>query len=125
MGLRGKARKPLEPDATADRVEQSAPMLLELEASEREAEAKAREMQLRKELADARKLSEAKDAEIARQSAKRCHLETWVKELEASNAAAEREASQHLKKAEAELDDARKHTTALQKFKSTAKEAES
>src|SRR2546426_100676 len=60
MGLREKARKSLQPDATADRVEQSAPMLLELEASEREAEAKARETQLRKELTDARRLSEAK-----------------------------------------------------------------
>src|SRR5713226_3732962 len=116
MGLREKARKSLQPDATADDVEQRAPMLLELEAAEREAEAKAREARLRKELADARKLSEAKDAEIARQSAKRGHLETRVKELEAANAA-EREASQHLKKAEAELDDARKEVTALQKFK--------
>src|SRR5439155_16743092 len=125
MGLREKARKSLQPDATADEVEQNAPMLLELEASEREAEAKAREGHLRKELADARKLSEAKDAEIARQSAKRGHLEARVKELEAANAAAEREASQHLKEAEAELDDARKDIAALQKFKSTAKEAES
>src|SRR5437879_9252783 len=90
MGLREKARKSLQPDATADRVEQSAPMLLELEASEREAEAKAREAQLRKELADARKLSEAKDAEIARQTAKRGHLEARVKELETANAAEER-----------------------------------
>ena len=89
MGLREKARKSLQPDATADRVEQSAPMLLELEASEREAEAKARETQLRKELADARRLSEAKDAEIARQTAKRGHLEARVKELETANAAEE------------------------------------
>src|SRR2546425_817395 len=125
MGLREKAQKSLQPDATADRVEQSAPMLLELEASEREAEAKALEAQLRKELADARRLSEAKDAEIARQTAKRGHLEARVKELETANAAEEREASQRLKAAEAERDDARKEITALQKFKSTAKEAES
>ena len=125
MGLREKARKSLQPDSTADEVEQSAPMLLELEAAEREAEAKAREAKLRKELADARKLSEAKDAEIARQGAKRGQLEARFKDLEAANAAAEREASQRLKQAGAELDDARKDVAALQKFKSTAKEAES
>src|SRR2546428_1077048 len=122
MGLREKARKSLQPDATADRVEQSAPMLLELEASEREAEAKARETQLRKELADARRLSEAKDAEIARQTAKRGHLETRVKELEAANAAAEREPSQHLKKAEPHPDDARKDPPAPQTYNATAKQ---
>src|SRR5213593_2790598 len=108
MGLREKARKSLQPGDTAEEVEQNAPMLLELEAAEREVEAKAREAQLRKELADARKLSGAKDAEIARQTAKRSQLETRVKDLEVANANAEREATQRLKEAQSEIEDARK-----------------
>src|SRR5437667_12395630 len=57
MGLREKARKSLQPDATADEVEQNAPMLLELEAAEREAEATTQQLRKRDAAVEAKEAS--------------------------------------------------------------------
>src|SRR5207245_11403647 len=86
MGLREKARKSLE----VDEDESDAPVLLKVDAAERE-EAKAREAQLRKELEDARKLSDAKTAQIARHDDTIHGLQARVKDLEAASTAAARE----------------------------------
>src|SRR3989475_520148 len=119
MGLREKARKSLEGGAEAeDRV------TLKVDVAALEAEAKAREDQLRRELVDIRKLSDAKGAQIARQDSKLMQLEARLKELEAAGAAA-REASRTLKQAQAELEEARDEVKTLRKSKATVKDAES
>ena len=65
MGLREKARKSLDAGAEAeDRV------TLKVDVAALEAEAKAREDQLRRELVDSRKLSDAKGAQIRPNSKK-------------------------------------------------------
>src|SRR5439155_845073 len=78
----------------------------ELAASQ--AEAKAREEELKKELAEARKISEAKGAQIARQDSKIEGLEAKVKQFEAANAALERESTKAVKQLEGEVAAARK-----------------
>src|SRR5205809_948124 len=80
MGLREKARKSLE----THEEELDAPVLLKVDAAERE-EAKAREAQLRKDLEDARKLSDAKTAQIARHDDTIHGLQSRVEELDATN----------------------------------------
>src|SRR6058998_1772766 len=102
MGLREKARKSLE--ANEDEID--APVLLKVDAAERE-EAKARETKLRKELEDARKLSDAKTAQIARHDDTIHDLQARVKEVEAASTAAERETKKALKELEGELKEAR------------------
>src|SRR2546427_2011753 len=120
MGLREKARKSLDAGAEAeDRV------TLKVDVAALEAEAKAREDQLRRELVDSRKLSDAKGAQIARQDSKLMLLEARLKELEAAGAAAAREASRTLKQAQAELEEARDEVKTLRKSKATVKDAES
>src|SRR2546422_10037849 len=110
MGLREKARKSLE--ANEDEID--APVLLKVDAAERE-EAKARETQLRKELEDARKLSDAKTAQIARQDDTIHGLQTRVKDLEAASAIAERDAKKAVKELEGEIKEAREELQDLRK----------
>src|SRR5947208_13640843 len=98
MGLREKARKSLE----TNEEELDAPVLLKVDAAERE-EAKAREAQLRKDLEDARKLSDAKTAQIARHDDTIHGLQSRVKELEAASTAAECETQNAVKELEDEL----------------------
>jgi len=109
MGLREKARKSLE--ANEDEID--APVLLKVDAAERE-EAKARVTQLRKELEDARKLSDAKTAQIARQDDTIHGLQTRVKDLEAASAIAERDAKKAVKELEGEIKEAREELQDLQ-----------
>src|SRR3989442_12210804 len=97
MGLREKARKSLE----TDEEELDAPVLLKVDAAERE-EAKAREAQLRKDLEDARKLSDAKTAQIARHEDTIHGLQTRGKELHAARTAGDRETKKALKELEGE-----------------------
>src|SRR5436309_14899543 len=89
MGLREKARKSLE----VDEDESDAPVLLKVDAAERE-EAQAREAQLRKELEDARKLSDAKTAQIARHDETVDGLQARGKELEVVSASAVQDAKE-------------------------------
>src|SRR2546429_9881768 len=92
MGLREKARKSLE----TNEEELDAPVLLKVDAAERE-EAKAREAQLRKDLEDARKLSDAKTAQIARHEDTIHGLQSRGKELESASTAAARVTTTGLK----------------------------
>src|SRR6266566_769922 len=124
MGLREKARKSLQGGAREEAEELDAPVMPKVDIAKIEAEGKAREDQLRRELADSRKLSDAKGAQIARQDAKLAQLEARAKELEAASAADAREASRSLKEAQVELEDAREEVKALRKSKATAKDAE-
>src|SRR2546429_6397606 len=119
MGLREKARKSLETDEEV----LDAPVLLKVDAAERE-EAKAREAQLRKDLEDARKLSDAKTAQIARHDDTIHGLQTRVKELEAASAGAERETKKALKELEGELMEAREELQDLRKNKAATADAE-
>src|SRR2546425_3405564 len=119
MGLREKARKSLE----TNEEELDAPVLLKVDAAERE-EAKAREAQLRKDLEDARKLSDAKTAQIARHDDTIHGLQTRVKELEAASTAAERETKKALKELEGELKEAREELQDLRKNKAAMADAE-
>src|SRR6059036_2803613 len=102
MGLREKARKSLE----THEEERDAPVLLKVDAAERE-EAKAREAQLRAELEDARKLSDAKTAQIARHDETIHGLQARVKEIEAASNSAEGEANKAVKDHEGELKETR------------------
>src|SRR3989442_115876 len=70
MGLREKARKSLQGGAREEAEELDAPVMPKVDIAKIEAEAKAREDQLRRERAESRKLSAAKGAQIARQDAK-------------------------------------------------------
>jgi len=124
MGLREKARKSLQGGAREEAEELDAPVMPKVDVAKIEAEAKAREDQLRRELADSRKLSDAKGAQIARQDAKLAQLEARAKELEAASAADAREASRILKEAQVELEEAQGEVKALRKSKATAKDAE-
>src|SRR3989454_11556089 len=119
MGLREKARKSLE----TDEEELDAPVLLKVDSAER-GEAKAREAQLRKELEEARKLSDAKTAQIARHDDTIHGLQTRGKELETASTAAEREATKCLKGLEGELKEARAELQDLRKNKAAAAGAE-
>src|SRR5436309_15330769 len=110
MGLREKARKSLE----VDEDESDAPVLLKVDAAERE-EAKAREAQVRKELEDARKLSDAKTGQIARHDDTIHGLQTRVKDLEAASTAAERETKKALKELEVEFKEAREEVQDMRK----------
>src|SRR3989442_12741629 len=101
MGLREKARKSLE----TDEEELDAPVLLKVDAAERE-EAKAREAQLRKELEEARKLSDAKTAQIGRHDDTIHGLQTRVNELETASTAAGRETNKALKGLQVEVKEA-------------------
>src|SRR2546428_2273893 len=118
MGLREKARKSLE----TDEEELDAPVLLKVDSAERE-EAKAREAQLRKELEEARKLSDAKTAQIARHDDTIHGLQTRVKELETASTAAERETKKALKELEGELKEARAALQDLRQNKAAAADA--
>src|SRR5207247_4097009 len=60
MGLREKARKSLQGGEREEAEELEAPVMPKVDIGKIEAEAKAREDQLRRELADSRKLSDAK-----------------------------------------------------------------
>src|SRR2546428_13418311 len=120
MGLREKARKSLE----TDEEELDAPVLLKVDSAERE-EAKAREAQLRKELEEARKLSDAKTAQIARHDDTIHGLQTRVKELETASTAAERGTKKALKELEGELKEARAELQDLRKNKAAAAAGES
>src|SRR6266566_3001440 len=124
LGLREKARKSLQGGAREEAGELDAPVMPKVDVAKIEAEAKAREDQLRRELADSRKLSDAKGAQIARQDAKLAQLEARAKELEAASAADAREASRILKEAQVELEEAQEELKALRKSKATAKDAE-
>src|SRR3989440_6337000 len=124
MGLREKARKSLQGGTREEAEELDAPVLPKVDIGKIEAEAKAREDQLRRELADSRKISDAKGAQISPQDAKLAQLEAQVKELEAASAAATREASPSLKEAQVELVEAQGEVKALRKSKATAKDAE-
>jgi chromosome segregation ATPase len=95
MGLRERARKSLGAESEAERRHE--PVKVVREEAALDAEAKEREDQLRKELAEARKISAAKGAQIARQDVKLEELATRVKELEAARTGAERDAAQALK----------------------------
>src|SRR2546428_6519592 len=119
MGLREKARKPLEPDEE----ELDAPFWLKVDAAEREEE-KAGEARLRKDLEDARKLSDAKTGQIARHDETIHGLQARVKELEAASAAAERETKKALKELEGELKEAREELQDLKKNKAATADAE-
>src|SRR5256712_13318477 len=98
MGLREKARKSLE----TNEEELDAPVLLKVDAAERE-EAKAREAQLRKDLEDARQLSDANTVQIAPHDETIHALQARVKELEAASAAAERVTQTVMKELAGEL----------------------
>src|SRR2546422_11652032 len=119
MGLRENARNSLEPDEE----ELDAPVLLKVDSAERE-EAKAREAQLRKELEEARKLPDAKTAQIARHDDTIHGLQTRVKELETASTAAERETKKALKELEGELKERPAELQDLRKKKAPAADAE-
>src|SRR3989442_14356277 len=119
MGLREKARKSLE----TNEEELDAPVLLKVDAAERE-EARAREAQLRKDLEDARKLSDAKTARIARHEDTIHGLQSRVKELDAASTAADRETKKALKELEGELKESRVELQDLRKNKAAMADAE-
>src|SRR2546429_9981872 len=102
MGLREKARKSLETDEEV----LDAPVLLKVDAAERE-EAKAREAQLRKELEDARKLSDAKTPQSARHDDTIHGLQPRAKDLETAGTAARPETKKALKEPDAKAKKAR------------------
>src|SRR2546430_9727078 len=106
MGLREKARKSLQGGAREEAEELDAPVLPKIDVAKIEAEAKAREDQLRRELADSRKLSHAKRAQLARQDAKLPQLAARAKELEPPRPADAPNASPILKEAQVELAEA-------------------
>src|SRR5438093_13788723 len=98
MGLREKARKSLE----THEEELDAPVLLKVDAAEGD-EAKAREAQLRKDLEDARKLSDPKTAQIARHEDTIHGLESRVKALESASTAVESAPKKAVKEPEGRL----------------------
>ena len=101
MGLRERARKTLEAGEDADESEDEVVVKIDLAALE--AEAKAREDQLKKELQEARKLSEAKTAQISRQDGIIKDLEARTKELESARTGAVRESKKALEALDADV----------------------
>src|SRR5438046_10241849 len=91
MGLREKARKSLQGGEREEAEELEAPVMPKVDIGKIEAEAKAREDKLRRELADSRKQSDAKDAQIARQGAEveqnEARVKAWTAEGDAGTRA--------------------------------------
>src|SRR3989442_13128028 len=106
MGLREKARKSLEKSEPAEEDELDLPVLVKVDIDAIEAEAKARETHLRKELDEARKLSEAKTSQIVRQETALESLEARVKASESTAKTAERDAARALKRVTKEIEKA-------------------
>ncbi len=100
--MREKARKSLAAREAGDEEDES--LVVHVDVARIESEAKAREEQLKKELHEARKLSDAKGAQIARQDDVIEGLERRVKELGSAQTAAEREAKRAVEAAQKQLD---------------------
>src|SRR5205809_879175 len=90
MGLREKARKSLQGGEREEAEELEAPVMPKVDIGKIEAEAKAREEQLRRELADSRKLSAAMDAPLAPQDAQLARLDPPGRPAEDARRAAAR-----------------------------------
>ena len=121
MGLREKARKSMDGGASADaKADEPVPLKADVEALE--AEAKDREDELRRELSEAKKLSDAKGGQITRQDAKIEKLEGQVRELESASTGLERESARSLKQAKGELEAAQEELAGLRKSRAAAKE---
>src|SRR6266511_2874161 len=121
MGLREKARKSLAAREAGDEEDES--LVVHVDVARIESEAKTREEQLKKELHEARKLSDAKGAQIAQRDDVIEGLERRVKELGSAQTAAEREAKRAVEAAQKQLEAAREEIAALRKAKASAAEA--